>query len=112
MKNSYKKGIVTLFVYPENKKFVGVCLELDIVEEGDNLEQVKESLLDAVKTHVKAVTKNKLSEGLLNRPAPKEYWDRFFNYIRSIERMKMNTAQHEDKPVLVSRLPFGALLPC
>ena len=112
MKNSYKKGSITLFIYPESNKFVGVCLELDIVEEGNDLEWVKNSLLDATRTHVEIVVKNKLSETLLNRPAPKEYWDKFFNYIGSIELMRKNNTQYESKPVLVTTLPFEALSPC
>ncbi|KKQ18827.1 MAG: hypothetical protein US31_C0001G0014 [Berkelbacteria bacterium GW2011_GWA1_36_9] len=112
MRNSYKKGNITVFVYPENSKFIGVCLELDIVEEGNNLEQVKNILSDAVKTHVEIVIKNKLSKNLLNRPAPKEYWDRFFSYLATIKQMKKNVMQQEVQPTLVSTIPFGSLTPC
>lgn len=112
MRNTYRQGSVTLFIFPENKKFVGVCLELDIVEEADNLESVRENLLDAVKTHVGAVIGNRLSEKFLNRPAPKEYWDKFFSYLKTIEHIGENQRGITVEPTIVSRYPIGALNAC
>ncbi len=112
MKNTYRQGSVTFYIYPEGKKFVGVCLELDIVEEADNLKSVEENLLDAVKTHLGGVIKNRLSEDLLNRPAPNEYWEKFFSYLKTIEHIREDRKEPEIEHTIVERYPIGALSAC
>ncbi|TSC93112.1 MAG: hypothetical protein Athens101428_739 [Candidatus Berkelbacteria bacterium Athens1014_28] len=76
--NTYKKGTLNLFIYPDKNHFTGVCLELDIIVEGKSAYEVRQELFDGVSSYVETIIKNKLPESLLNRPAPKEYWDRFF----------------------------------
>ncbi len=34
------QSIATLLCYPKGKKYIGVCLELDIVDEGQNLKEL------------------------------------------------------------------------
>lgn len=89
-KNTKKIGQATVFIYPEGKKFVGVCLEFGIIEEHKNLDVLRHNIREAVEGYIEAVVKNNLSEDLLNRHAPKEYWNRFFNYLKTeSERIKM-----------------------
>lgn len=87
-RNTYKKGRVTFFIFPQNDHLIGVCLELNIVVEGYSLRIVREELSDAVKTYVETIIENKLSETLLNRPAPQEYWQRFFESLKTMEKLK------------------------
>jgi len=75
IKNTYRSGKLQYLFYKHGKKHVGVCLNLNIYEEGNSFEKVKEILTNISKDHVEYVIKNKLSENLLNRPAPKKYWD-------------------------------------
>ena len=57
--------------------FTGVCLDLDIVEEGHStLQEAILSIEDAVFSHFKSAKKLKFPKELINRPAPKEYWDK------------------------------------
>lgn len=56
--------------------YVGVCLTFDIIVEGENYDEVRQELMDAATLHIETVRKNNLSEELLNRHAPKEYWEK------------------------------------
>lgn len=57
--------------------FTGVCLDLDIVEEGHStFQEVLLSINDAVLSHMQAAEKHGFPKELINRPAPKKYWDR------------------------------------
>jgi len=80
--NTKKKGTYEFFFYKEKGKSIGVCLTLDIVEEGKNLKQVFNNLIEAVRGHIFTVIKKNLSDKLLNRPAPKYYWERLEEFIK------------------------------
>lgn len=57
--------------------FTGVCLDLDIVEEGHvSLEEAILSINDAVFSHLQAAAKRDFPKELINRLAPREYWNR------------------------------------
>jgi hypothetical protein len=74
-KNTYKQGKLQYLFYKQGKKYVGICLDLNIYEEGSNFEDVLNIVTKMSREHVEYVIKNKLSEDLLNRPAPKKYWN-------------------------------------
>lgn len=74
-KNTYKQGKLQYLFYKQGKKYVGVCLDLNIYEEGSNFEDVLNTVTKMSRDHIEYVIKNKLSEELLNRPAPKKYWE-------------------------------------
>ncbi len=81
-KNTKEKGLIEYFVYPEGDKFVGVCLTFDIVEEGNDPGQLMESIKEAAQLHLSIVIKENMSDELLNRYAPKEYWDKYFEALQ------------------------------
>ena len=59
----------------EDKTYTGVCLDLDIVEEGHvSSEEAKLSIQDAIDSHMQAASKMGFPKELTFRPAPKEYW--------------------------------------
>jgi hypothetical protein len=82
-RNTYKKGSLNFFIYNEKDYFVGVCLELDIVVEAETIQETKQELCDEVYSYVTSIINKKLSEDLLNRPAPKEYWDKFYDFLQN-----------------------------
>jgi len=71
--NSKKKGGLTFFIYFKDKEWVGVCLEMDIVKVGTNREEVEKDLLSSTFSIIQLVMDGKLSEKVLNKPAPNEY---------------------------------------
>lgn len=84
VKNTKHRGLLEFLVYPEKDKYVGVCLTLDIVEEGSDPNRLIESLREAARGHVLLVLKKNLSDDLLNRPAPDEYWAKYFEALEAL----------------------------
>lgn len=84
--NTKKRGLVEFVVFQNKKRnhFVGVCLTFDIIEEGDDPESLMDSLTEAAKLHVEVVQKENLPDKLLNRYAPKRYWDKYLPYQSSL----------------------------
>ncbi|MFH1535619.1 MAG: hypothetical protein ABIC96_00910 [Patescibacteria group bacterium] len=63
--------------------FTGVCLDLDIVEEGHvTLQEAMLSVNDAIISHMGAVAKLGFPKELTLRPAPKEYWKKLEEITR------------------------------
>lgn len=86
--NTKNKGTIEFLVYKEGKSFVGVCLTFDIVEEGSNPEKLMESIQEAAEGHLEVVRAKNMSDDLLNRYAPKEYWDIYYKVIKDIKSKK------------------------
>ncbi len=84
-KNTKEKGTIEFLVYKEGKTFVGVCLTFDIVEEGTDALSVLKSIKEAAQVHLNAVVKNNMSDDLLNRYAPAEYWKKYFETTKKIQ---------------------------
>lgn len=90
MKNTKKQGQYILFVYQEKPKYyIGVCLEFDIIEEGETLQEALENIKEASQFYLETVIKKNWPDKLLNQPAPKEYWEKYANCLRKeVEKIK------------------------
>lgn len=106
-KNTYKRGVATTIIYPEDNLYTAVCLEFDLVEQAEDFGEVKDKIDDAVRSHVETVVRNKLPEGLLNRPAPEKYWKKYKEIVQKLEKRKVVQL----KPVALQRLPIKELAP-
>ena len=89
-KNTKEQGIIECLVYKKEKTFVGVCLTFDIVEEGSNPTELMKSIKEAAELHLETVIRNNLTDELLNRYAPKEYWKKYFETAKEIERPSLS----------------------
>lgn len=76
-------------MYSDAGKFVGVNLTFDIVEEGSDPIALMDSIKEASILHLECVVRENMSDELLNRHAPKEYWDRYFKALEQIEKPKI-----------------------
>ncbi len=87
--NTKKRGVFEFLVYPDEKRFVGVCLTLNIIEEGESPKELLENLEEAAFGHLEVVRKENLSNKLLNRPALKKYWDKYYTakLLREVEKL-------------------------
>lgn len=83
------------FGYSSGDKFVGVCLTFDIIEEGDNSIEVMKSVEEAAILHLKTVCRKQLSDDLLNRYAPQEFWDKYFEFQKKIKEQKLTRVRLE-----------------
>jgi len=105
-KNNKKRGIVEFFAYSDRKgKFVAVCLTFDIIEEGNNIQEVMQRVEEAAKLHLEIVCKNKLPDKLLNRYAPKEYWEKYFDFQKNLKASDITKLKNES----ASQIPFTQL---
>lgn len=86
MNNIKHHGFAQIFFYPKGDRYVGVCLELDIVDDSKDFPELRERMVRNVAAYVSHVVGSGLDQSLLNRPAPKEYWEMFSNYINQIQK--------------------------
>ena len=80
--NTYKSSRVTFLVIPENDKFIGVCLEFDLVIRADSMREAQEQIQDYANLWFKNAVKNRLPEEVLNRSADSKYWNVFKKLVR------------------------------
>ena len=81
--NTKEKGVFKFVIYPEGRRFIGVCLTLNIIEESKNPHQLLENLKEAAFGHLEVVRKENLDDALLNRHAPKEYWEKYYSVSKN-----------------------------
>ncbi len=63
--------------------FTGVCLDLDLVEEGHkNLKAAVSGINEAINSHIQAAQKLGFPEELITRPAPKAYWKKLAEFTK------------------------------
>ncbi len=108
--NTYKSGAITYLIFKEKEKFIGVCLEFDLEVDANTLEEAKERITDYSHTWLENVANNKLSEELLNRPAPKKYWDIYKQAVKNAQQRL--EAQNKASAITVSNpLLFSSYQP-
>ncbi|MFQ6049979.1 MAG: hypothetical protein ACE5J0_03025 [Candidatus Paceibacterales bacterium] len=83
MKNTKREGKFTLFVYQEKPNYyIGVNLDFDLIQEGKTAPETMERIKEASLGYLETVIKKNLSNNLLNRPAPEEYWKKYRTLLR------------------------------
>lgn len=74
----------TIAYHENDKTFTEVCLDLDIVEEGHaTLQEAIVNISNAIMSHLQASKKLGNPKELLERPAPKEYWDKLDEMVHA-----------------------------
>jgi len=106
--NTKKEGQMSFLYFQEDKHYIGVCLEFNIVEEGATLGEVKKDLETACRLHLKTVQEKKLSDDLLNRHAPAEYWKMYESVEQKQKRSEITS--HKTRRLLSRSLsPYSSL---
>ena len=83
--NTKQEGTLEFLVYGKKNKFIGICLTLDIIEEGSDSQKLMDSIVESAMGHVRVVQSQNLDDALLNRPAPKEYWDIYSKVLKEMQ---------------------------
>ncbi len=90
----------------KDDSFTGVCLDLDIVEEGHtSLEEAILSINDAILSHIQAAAKLAFPKELIARSAPKEYW----NKLKEITRKRTPKKDLEPFQFFTTKTPSGLI---
>lgn len=114
--NTYASGSLTfLFLKEKNsKRFLAVCLELDLEADADSLSDVEDMIKDYANSWLENVRENKLSEELLNRSAPQEFWN-IANALEEERKSRRRMIKHltfsVGMPISTSFFPYNSLLP-
>jgi len=72
-RNTLQKGSVRNIIFREGKTWFGVALEFNIVETGDDAQEVMILLEEAVRGYLASARKGKLSPIVLNQKSEPEY---------------------------------------
>ena len=85
-----KGGTVQFLMYRDkgDSMYTAICLTFDIVEHGNNPDELKDSIEEAARLHFESVVKNQLDDKLLNRSAPQEYWKILYEAMTENEKEK------------------------
>jgi len=93
MKNTKQFSEVTVFIYPKKDRYIGVCLELDLIDEDVDKNILSERMKKRVRSYIAYIKKRNSDDALLNRPAPKRYWNKFYQFLdimRQEEKKRMS----------------------
>ena len=77
--NTYQKGSVRTIIFKDKNVWVGVALEFNLVETGDDPREVFLMLDEAIRGYVISAKKSKIRPSILNQVSDKEYedlWDK------------------------------------
>ncbi len=88
--NTYKRGNARVLVYKEGSKYVGVCLEFDLVIYGKKLAETVTCIKEMVEGYLANAKENNLPVDVLNRPAPKKYWNKYNEFLK-LEQRRLST---------------------
>jgi predicted RNase H-like HicB family nuclease len=91
-KNTKERGTIECLVYREGDTYIGACLTFDIIEEGSNPTELMRSIREAAELHLETVIRENLSDDLLNRYAPEEYWKKYFETAKQIEKPSLTSS--------------------
>lgn len=84
-------GFRSIAYREKDGSFTGVCLDLDLVEEGHaTLEEAVLSISEAVDSHLQAAAKRGFPKELLSRPAPKEYWNKLKEITQTKQQKELS----------------------
>lgn len=90
MKNTKHLGTATVFIYPNKDKYIGVCLELDLIDDDHNKEVLADRMNARIQSYVSYIQKKNFDDTFLNRPAPKRYWDKFYQFLNLMKGEEKN----------------------
>ena len=93
MNNSKHLGAATVFVYPSKDRYIGVCLELDLVDEDSDKDVLAERMQKRIESYVDYIQTKNFDDSLLNRPAPKKYWNKFYAFLALMKEEEKSHAR-------------------
>lgn len=91
--------LIRLMAYKHKNHFRAVCLDLDLYAEGRTLAEAMKRLDSAVLGYIESIEKDhKGDEKLLDRPAPKKYWQ-IYELLKELTEIKKRKKKEEVRKV-------------
>jgi len=110
--NTKNIGLARTIVFPCKGGFRAVCLDFDIIEEGETRDEVEKSIKEAVVGYIEAVCKNNLEDELLNRRADKKYWKIYEEYLDLMKNKAKKPVSSNLKKSSLFTLPISNNCDC
>jgi predicted RNase H-like HicB family nuclease len=107
MKNTLSKGLARTIIFPCREGFRAVCLDFDLVEEGEDREYLEKSIREGVIGHIEVIHKCNLGDQLLNRHADKRYWKMYESYLDFMEDKTKKPVSSNLKNTSLFVIPIG-----
>lgn len=83
--NTKEKGTYSFIIFKDgDDSYCAVCLNLNLVEWGDDPIQLIDSINEAAKSYIDGVVNKGLPDELLNRHAPQKYWNMALKGVNSV----------------------------
>jgi hypothetical protein len=101
--NDKENGVVDFTIFQEDDHFVGVCLTFDLIYEGASYPEVRDMITKLAMDYLNYVKNSNLSDSLLNRPAPREFWEK-------IDGKNKRSATHQQTRISTYYNPQRAIL--
>ena len=79
--NTKNIGLARIIIFPCKEGFRAVCLDFDLIEDGETREEAENNIKEAAVGYIEAICKCNLDSHLLNRPANKRYWKLYESYL-------------------------------
>ncbi len=88
--NTKQRGIYRFIAFRENDSYIAVCLDLNIVERGEDLIELKRSIEENAHAYISMVRSQNLPDSFLNQSAPKKYF-KVLEKIGRVTNLENNT---------------------
>ena len=82
--NTKQSGVARVIIFPVKGKYKAVCLDFDIIKEAKTRQEVEAQIKESIEGYIINIFKNNLDTKLLNRNAPKKYWDMYYKYEKFV----------------------------
>jgi predicted RNase H-like HicB family nuclease len=79
--NTKNSGLARTIIFPCRGGFRAVCLDFDLIEDGEIREEAENSIRESVIGYIECICKNNLDDQLLNRHANERYWKIYESYL-------------------------------
>ncbi|MBM3239881.1 hypothetical protein FJZ31_26655 [Candidatus Poribacteria bacterium] len=85
--------------------YSALCLELDVASQGKTVEEAKINLQEAIELYLEEVYESGLEEEFIPRPAPMEYWLRYF--AAEAKEIGARIKNHEMPSIEINEVVYG-----
>ena len=95
MHNTKKRGVLHFITFEEkNGGYCAVCLNFNLIEWGEDIDELRKSINEAAMSYLEGVIENNLPDELLNRPAPNKYWEIAEQRVQPVTKIKPKRNKH------------------
>ena len=89
----------------DEEVYSALCLELDVASQGKTIDEAKVNLQEAIELYLEEVYEAGLEKEFIPRPAPMEYWLRYFT--AEAREIGAQIKNHEMPSIEINEVVYG-----